>query len=344
MMGEKNSLLVTRIGGLLCQILSDGEALYVVSLGSIRDPGALHRALADVSCVQSGPGAERIPFDEIDIVHIRTGEGRTEISMNTTDGERTWRMNARIPAEAVRSIFGGLNVYLEEFAEEDGCGLREGVEMPEEDIPPVPGGELLLDVGAGALAVLLPALWWIRQSPLLGWANLLFLPLSLLLLARCEGTRFGRFSLPRALWLLPGAALTLMNVRLNLPEPTQILLPSVGIALLAALLYTLMCGAKRRLRKAAVVLILCLLTYAPGAALSVNALGGDSLRISRVTPRFVRSDWIEAPLNGRQQRFYVHPDVCRRLSVNLPCELRLRRGLLGIEYWTVEPGERPNEV
>lgn len=335
MTNEKNSLLAYRAGGAMDQILADDAALYVVRLGNARDGGALYRAIRDVSAFRPGPNAECIPKAEIEIVHIRLGSSQTEISMNTADGERTWRMNVRIPDEAVRMIFGGLNLLCEEMDEPS-----EATDY----LPPIPGGELLLEVFLGALAVLLPVMWWIRAGMALMWANLLFLPLALILLACRAGKRWGRFTLIRGLWLLPGVGLTLTNVRINLPSPAQIVLPAAGIALLLSLVYALLCGGRRSWRKVAVVLVLCLLTYAPGAALSINAMGGEHLRTSRVTPRIVRNDYIEAPLDGRQQRFYVHPTVCRRMSVNAACELRIHRGLLGIEYWTAVPQDWDREV
>lgn len=349
MTGDRNSLLVNGVGGRLYQILADEEALYAVYLGSMRSGHSLRREIDDVSGYVPGPGDERILREEIELVHIRRGDDQTEISMNTADGERTWRMNIRIPDEAVRMIFGGLSLLCEEMDAEK-LLLSEGLTEAEEaafdamEIPPVPGGELILEVLTGSMAVLLPSLLWVRQSPALFWLNLAYFPLILVLLARCEGTRFARFGVKRMLMLLPGMALTLINVRLNLPDPGQVLLPASLIALLLSLVYALMAGEKRSLRKMAAVLVLALLTYGPGAALSMNALGGDTLRTSRVTPRLVRTDWIEAPLDGRQQRFYVHPEVCRKLSVNEPCELRLRRGALGIEFWTAVPRERPSEV
>lgn len=335
MTNEKNSLLAYRAGGAMEQILADDAAIYVVRLGNVRDAGALFRSIRDVSMFRSGPNSERIPKEEIEAVHIRRGGSQTEISMNTADDERTWRMNIRIPDEAVRMIFGGLNLLCEE--------MDEPMEIPD-DMPPVPGGELLLDVFAGALAVLLPVMWWIRAGALLTWANLLFLPMFLALLGWGAGRRWGRFKSIRAIWLLPGVGLTLMNVRVNLPNPGQIVLPALGIALMLALLYAMMCGGKRNWRKIAAVLALVLLTYAPGAALSMNALEGERLRSVRVTPRMVRSDWIEAPLDGRLQRFHVHPYICRNLSVNTACELQLHRGVFGIEYWTAVPQDWGKEV
>lgn len=356
MTAEKNSLLVSEIGGQLFQILGDESALYVIRLGLRRGGISMYRALNGPEDFVPGPNAQRIPKSRIGMVHIRTGWHQTEISINTADDERTWRMDERIPDEAVRRIFGGLELFCEEIpAEElwiDAEALSgaesgfsaEGEPVDLQRVPPVRSGELFLDAVMTALAILLPAFWWSRQSGMLSLANLLYFPAALMLLARCEGTRSGRFSPLRLVWLLPGCALTLMHARLNLPDMTQILLPSVTIALGLTALYVLLCGEKRRWRKVAVVLAVCLLTYAPGASLSVNAFGGEIIRTSRVVPRFVRTDWIEAPLDGRQQRFYVRPDICRELSVNLPCELQLRRGAMGIEYWTVVPWERPNEV
>lgn len=334
-MNEKNSLLAYRAGGAMDQILADDAAIYIVRLGTARDAGALYRAIRDVSAFRSGSNARRIPKSEIEVVHIRLGGSQTEISMNTADDEYTWRMNIRIPDEAVRMIFGGLNLICEEMDEPSEAA---------DALPPVPGAELLAEAALSALAVLLPVMWWIRAGNALMWANLLFLPLALMLLGCRSGKRWGRFTPIRALWLLPGVGLTLTNARINLPNPAQILLPVAGIALILALLYALLCGENRSWRKVAAVLILCLLTYAPGAALSVNAMGGEHLRTSRVTPRIVRSDYIEAPLDGRQQRFYVHPSVCRRMSVNAACELRLYRGMLGIEYWTAVPQAWDKEV
>lgn len=345
---EKNSLLVNSIDGQMYQMLADEKYLYLVWLGSMRR-GMVKNSLNDVSEYLPGPHAEKISKTEIEIVHIRADESQTQISMNTADGERTWYMNICIPEEAVRMIFGGLNLFLEGIPgmnADASEGLAEGERacFDEVDVPPIPGGELLLNTAVGILAVLFAALWWTKQSVLMAWTNLMFFPLLTVFLARSEGTRYSCFRLSRLLWLLPGIALTLMNIRLNLPDPSQIALPAVGIAVLIALVYALLCHGKRRIRQIAAVLVICLLTYAPGAALSVNMLGGERIRISRVTPRIVRSDWVEAPLDGRQQRFYVHPEVCRRLSVNAPCELQLHKGLLGIEYWTVAPQARPDEV
>ena len=346
---EKNSLLVNQIGGLLYQILADDDALYVVRLGSVRDPGAMERALPDAAAFEPGENARRIAREDIEMVHIRRDDSQTEISLSSPDGEDTWRMNIRLPDEAIQRFFGGLTLLCEEIPDE------EGTQWPPEDFldvalpgvenaPPIRAGELLLDLGLSALAALVATLWWLRPDGNLFWTTLLFFPACVVLLARCANTRDGRFSPSRLLWLLPGVALTLVNVRLNLPNPAQILLPAALIALLSALLYALLCGSARSGRKIAVVLVACLLTYAPGAALSINALNGERLRLSRVTPRIVRSDWIEAPLDGMLQQFYVRPDVCEKLSVNEPCELQLYRGMLGIEYWMVAPQERPDEV
>lgn len=347
---EKNSLLVNSAGGKLYQILTDERALYAVYLGSMQSGQSLRRGIEDASRFTYRLGDERIPKDDIELVHITRGSDQTEISMNTADGERTWRMNIRIPDEAVRMIFGGLALICDEMDEDGGALLSDGLTESEKaafdamNIPPVPGGEWILEAFSGAMAVLLPALLWMRQSGVLFWLNLAYLPLTIALMARCEGTRFARFRVKRLPMLLPGIGLTLMNVRLNLPEPSQIMLPSALIALLSALVYWALAGERRSLQKTAVVLALAMLTYGPGAALTLNSLDSVTLRTSRVTPRLVRTDWIEAPLDGRQQRFYVHPEICRRLSVNEPCELQLRRGAMGIEYWTAVPRDKPKTV
>ena len=339
---EKNSLLVNQIGGLLVQILADEDALYAIWLGSVRDADALSRALPDASAFSPSERARRIPRSEIGMAHIVRDDSRTEISLSTADDEFTWHMNVRLPDEAVERFFGGMPLVCEEI-EQPAEGAEEA-DAEGQALPPVRADELLIDVGVSALAMLTATLWWVRPSELLFGLTLLFFPACAALLARCAGSRNGRFSPTRLLWLLPGMALTLVNVRLNLPDPMQIILPAACIALLMAAVYGLLSGSGRSARRIAIVLVACLLTYAPGAALSVNALSGEWLRMSRVTPRMVRSDWIEAPLDGRMQRFYVRPDVCRSLSVNEPCELQLHRGCMGIEYWMVVPQERSDEV
>ena len=69
----------------------------------------------------------------------------------------------------------------------------------------------------GCLALLLPTLWWIRQSRLLFWMNMAVFPVGALAMARSTG-RLGRPGVSKLLWLVPGTALLLANARVNLAD------------------------------------------------------------------------------------------------------------------------------
>lgn len=354
---EENSLLVHRIGGQMYQVLADEEALYVVLLGSMHSRASLYRALVDPSEFSPGPGMERIEKAEVESVSALLGVAQTEISLQTGTGEEfLWHVNCCVPEEGLRRIFSGMDLTigllpndraLVEINPEDlPEGLYDSLRIREmlqafENAPQKrlrSGTEVLAEVGMNALSVLFPALWWIHQSRLLFICNLLLLPVGLALLTRAKFMQ-KKSPLKRILWLLPGIAMMLINARVNFTNPAQILLPSALIALFLAIFYALLCGEKRTLRRVVAVLIVCLLTYAPGAALSLNSLKQETMRVAKANPVLIRQQWVDVRIDGRIRRFHTRPEVTRTLSTAEWCELRHCRGLFGIEYWVIAPND-----
>lgn len=362
---EENSLLVHRIGGSMFQVLSDETALYVVYLGDVRGRASLYRALVDPAQFRPGPGMERIEKAQVEALSVLLGVAQTEINLRMRTGEeRSWHVNCCVPEEGLRSIFDGVEMEIGLLPNERALVELDPGELPEglydtlrirqelmnlegaadnaDAMRQKSGGEVLIDVGMSALSVLFPALWWLHQSVLLFFCNLLMLPLGLTLLAREE--HGGRFSPVRILMLLPGVAMMLMNLRVNLTQPSQILLPSAVIAGLLTLGYAILCGERRKWRKVAAVLAVCLLTYAPGAAVSLNSLKSETQQVVMADPALIRPQWADVWLDGRLQRFYARPEVTRTLSSAARCELRRCCGLLGVEYWVLMPADHSGTV
>ena len=365
---EEISLLVHRIGGRMFQVLADEGALYVVYLGDMRSRAALRRSVVDPVEFVAGRGVERIRKADADYVRVLLGLSLTEISLHMLDGtEFVWHMNCWVPEEEVRRLFSGIRLHLGALPEErelvdvdpedapegfyDGMRIRReffGTPAEEsendDDVPPAPGLEVLIEWGTGALSVLFTALWWLNQSVLVFALNLLLLPAAIVLLGLKQGERLGRFTPGKLFWLLPGLGMRLLNVRINVVDKAAILLPAAVIAVILALLYAVLCGKRLSWRKVVGVLVLCLLTYGPGAALSLNTLRTEEIRIARVDPVLIRPNWVDVRLDGVVRRMHAPPQVTGTLSSAGWCELRMYRGMMGIEYWTVIPGNLPDAV
>ncbi len=194
----------------------------------------------------------------------------------------------------------------------------------------------------GCLALLLPTLWWIRQSRLLFWMNMAVFPVGALAMARSTG-RLGRPSVSKLLWLVPGTALLLANARVNLADWRQVILPAVGVSVAMALFCTLLCR-RRRVRIAAFVLAACLVGYAPGAVMSLNAFDTEVLQTAFVQPLRISPGWIEVSIDDGVRRLYADPTVCETLSLAEPCRVQLCRGAMGVEYWRVLPEDRADQL
>ena len=195
----------------------------------------------------------------------------------------------------------------------------------------------------GCLALLLPTLWWIRQSRLLFWMNMAVFPVGALAMARSTG-RLGRPSVSKLLWLVPGTALLLANARVNLADWRQVILPAVGVSVAMALFCALLCRRRRRVRIAAFVLAACLVGYAPGAVMSLNAFDTEVLRTAFVQPLRISPGWIEVSMDDAVRRLYADPAVCETLSLAEPCRVQLCRGAMGVEYWQVLPEDRADQL
>lgn len=195
----------------------------------------------------------------------------------------------------------------------------------------------------GCLALLLPTLWWIRQSRLLFWMNMAVFPVGALAMARSTG-RLGRPSVSKLLWLVPGTALLLANARVNLADWRQVILPAVGVSVAMALFCALLCRRRRRVRIAAFVLAACLVGYAPGAVMSLNAFDTEVLRTAFVQPLRISPGWIEVSMDDAVRRLYADPAVCETLSLAEPCRVQLCRGAMGVEYWRVLPEDRADQL
>ena len=194
----------------------------------------------------------------------------------------------------------------------------------------------------GCLALLLPTLWWIRQSRLLFWMNMAVFPVGALAMARSTG-RLGRPGVSKLLWLVPGTALLLANARVNLADWRQVILPAVGVSVAMALFCALLCRRQRRVRIAAFVLAACLVGYAPGAVMSLNAFDTEVLRTAFVQPLRISPGWIEVSIDDGVRRLYADPAVCETLSLAEPCRVQLCRGAMGVEYWQVLPEDRADQ-
>lgn len=194
----------------------------------------------------------------------------------------------------------------------------------------------------GCLALLLPTLWWIRQSRLLFWMNMAVFPVGALAMARSTG-RLGRPGVSKLLWLVPGTALLLANARVNLADWRQVILPAVGVSVAMALFCALLCR-RRRVRIAAFVLAACLVGYAPGAVMSLNAFDTEVLQTAFVQPLRISPGWIEVSIDDGVRRLYADPTVCETLSLAEPCRVQLCRGAMGVEYWQVLPEDRADQL
>lgn len=194
----------------------------------------------------------------------------------------------------------------------------------------------------GCLALLLPTLWWIRQSRLLFWMNMAVFPVGALAMARSTG-RLGRPGVSKLLWLVPGTALLLANARVNLADWRQVILPAVGVSVAMALFCALL-SRRRRVRIAAFVLAACLVGYAPGAVMSLNAFDTEVVRTAFVQPLRISPGWIEVSMDDAVRRFYADPAVCETLSLAEPCRVQLCRGAMGVEYWQVLPEDRADQL
>lgn len=195
----------------------------------------------------------------------------------------------------------------------------------------------------GCLALLLPTLWWIRQSRLLFWMNMAVFPVGALAMARSTG-RLGRPGVSKLLWLVPGTALLLANARVNLADWRQVILPAVGVSVAMALFCALLCRRRRRVRIAAFVLAACLVGYAPGAVMSLNAFDTEVLQTAFVQPLRISPGWIEVSMDDAVRRLYADPAVCETLSLAEPCRVQLCRGAMGVEYWRVLPEDRADQL
>ena len=195
----------------------------------------------------------------------------------------------------------------------------------------------------GCLALLLPTLWWIRQSRLLFWMNMAVFPVGALAMARSTG-RLGRPGVSKLLWLVPGTALLLANARVNLADWRQVILPAVGVSVAMALFCALLCRRRRRVRIAAFVLAASLVGYAPGAVMSLNAFDTEVLQTAFVQPLRISPGWIEVSIDDGVRRFYADPAVCETLSLAEPCRVQLCRGAMGVEYWRVLPEDRADQL
>lgn len=195
----------------------------------------------------------------------------------------------------------------------------------------------------GCLALLLPTLWWIRQSRLLFWMNMAVFPVGALAMARSTG-RLGRPGVSKLLWLVPGTALLLANARVNLADWRQVILPAVGVSVAMALFCALLSRRRRRVRIAAFVLAACLVGYAPGAVMSLNAFDTEVLQTAFVQPLRISPGWIEVSMDDAVRRLYADPAVCETLSLAEPCRVQLCRGAMGVEYWRVLPEDRADQL
>ena len=168
-------------------------------------------------------------------------------------------------------------------------------------------------------------------------------PVGALAMARSTG-RLGRPGVSKLLWLVPGTALLLANARVNLADWRQVILPAVGVSVAMALFCALLCRRRRRVRIAAFVLAACLVGYAPGAVMSLNAFDTKVLQTAFVQPLRISPGWIEVSMDDAVRRLYADPAVCETLSLVEPCRVQLCRGAMGVEYWRVLPEDRADQL
>ena len=283
---------------------------------------------------------------------------RSEASGGDAEAGNRSEASGRDAVEAPSSSCGEACGFDERNPEGEICRKSAEYGDPEEAFDAHPEGGFTLDArdeaseGAagfmasvllGCLALLLPTLWWIRQSRLLFWMNMAVFPVGALAMARSTG-RLGRPGVSKLLWLVPGTALLLANARVNLADWRQVILPAVGVSVAMALFCALLCRRRRRVRIAAFVLAACLVGYAPGAVMSLNAFDTEVLQTAFVQPLRISPGWIEVSIDDGVRRLYADPAVCETLSLAEPCRVQLCRGAMGVEYWQVLPEDRADQL
>ena len=282
---------------------------------------------------------------------------RSEASGGDAEAGNRSEASGRDAVEAPSSSCGEACGFDERNPEGEICRKSAEYGDPEEAFDAHPEGGFTLDArdeaseGAagfmasvllGCLALLLPTLWWIRQSRLLFWMNMAVFPVGALAMARSTG-RLGRPGGSKLLWLVPGTALLLANARVNLADWRQVILPAVGVSVAMAVLCALL-SRGRRVRIAAFVLAACLVGYAPGAVMSLNAFDTKVLQTAFVQPLRISPGWIEVSMDDVVRRLYADPAVCETLSLVEPCRVQLCRGAMGVEYWRVLPEDRADQL
>lgn len=282
---------------------------------------------------------------------------RSEASGGDAEAGNRSEASGRDAVEAPSSSCGEACGFDEGNPEGEICRKSAECGDPEEAFDARPEGGFTLDArdeaseGAagfmasvllGCLALLLPTLWWIRQSRLLFWMNMAVFPVGALAMARSTG-RLGRPGVSKLLWLVPGTALLLANARVNLADWRQVILPTVGVSVAMAVLCALL-SRGRRVRIAAFVLAACLVGYAPGAVMSLNAFDTKVLQTAFVQPLRISPGWIEVSMDDVVRRLYADPAVCETLSLVEPCRVQLCRGAMGVEYWRVLPEDRADQL
>ena len=282
---------------------------------------------------------------------------RSEASGGDAEAGNRSEASGRDAVEAPSSSCGEACGFDERNPEGEICRKSAKYGDPEEAFDAHPEGGFTLDArdeaseGAagfmasvllGCLALLLPTLWWIRQSRLLFWMNMAVFPVGALAMARSTG-RLGRPGVSKLLWLVPGTALLLANARVNLADWRQVILPAVGVSVAMAVLCALL-SRGRRVRIAAFVLAACLVGYAPGAVMSLNAFDTKVLQTAFVQPLRISPGWIEVSMDDVVRRLYADPAVCETLSLVEPCRVQLCRGAMGVEYWRVLPEDRADQL
>ena len=285
-------------------------------------------------------------------------ESRSEASGGDAEAGNRSEASGRDAVEAPSSSCGEACGFDERNPEGEICRKSAEYGDPEEAFDAHPEGGFTLDArdeaseGAagfmasvllGCLALLLPTLWWIRQSRLLFWMNMAVFPVGALAMARSTG-RLGRPGVSKLLWLVPGTALLLANARVNLADWRQVILPAVGVSVAMALFCALLCRRRWRVRIAAFVLAACLVGYAPGAVMSLNAFDTEVLQTAFVQPLRISPGWIEVSIDDGVRRLYADPAVCETLSLAEPCRVQLCRGAMGVEYWQVLPEDRADQL
>ena len=322
----KNSLLTDRVDGQEYQILSDERAVYALRLGPSGSLFTRMRAIDDLSGWRDDPGSRRFERDRIELVHIIRSEQRSEITLKYDPEEITWRMSVRIPDEAIGQIFGGLNVVVDEESE-----------AIEPKLPPVRGSELMGRLILTTLAVFCAAMWWARPNAAGLLLSLLVTPACAAYLGWSARRRDGRLHPWMLLWTAPGLALSLLHARVNFLDLRQLIGPCLTVALALAALYLLAARSRARPVVAVVVALTCLITCAPGTCMALNGLSARVLAEEQAVPVVIREEMVEVRANGTLLNVAARPEVTRQLSRGLPCRLVTLKGLLGIEYRTIEP-------